>query len=60
MAFIACADRKWFVVVDGVEGKDYNAVFSAGEGRVVFDSPDRLHYLAIKGQDILLVEERFE
>ncbi|MEN6465444.1 MAG: hypothetical protein ABFD62_09725 [Syntrophaceae bacterium] len=29
-------------------------------GKLVFDSPDRIHYLALKGDTIVLVEERIE
>ena len=29
-------------------------------GRLVFDNPDRIHYLALKGNTIYLVEETFE
>jgi hypothetical protein len=37
---------KWFVVVDGKEEKQYDAIVTVGGGRVIFDSPDSLHYLA--------------
>jgi hypothetical protein len=47
------------MVVDGKEGKPYDGILIAKEGGI-FDSADRLHYLAVKGADIYLVEERIE
>ena len=45
------------VVVDGVEGGQYDEISLGQEGRPVFDSPDQLHYIARKGNVIYLVEE---
>jgi len=47
---------KCFVVVNGKEGKQYDNIIR--QGGIIFDSPDSLHYLALKGSDIYLVEER--
>ena len=58
VAYVAQVGNKWFVVVDGDEGKQYDSVVTIGGGGIVFDSPDRLHYLAMKGNSIYLVEER--
>jgi Tol biopolymer transport system component len=55
VAYVAQAGDKQFVVVDREEGKQYDAI---PEGRIIFDSPDSFHYLAIKGNNIYLVEER--
>jgi len=52
------AGNKWFVVINGKEGKQYNGLVRGG--RIVFDSPDSLHYLALKGSSIYLVEEKIE
>lgn len=62
--------KKWFVVVNAQEGKQYDFVMASGasekEGRVdqavetgslKFDSPNKLHYLAVSNKRILLVEE---
>jgi hypothetical protein len=40
------------------EGKRYDGI--VGGGRIIFDCADRLHYLAAKGDDIYLVEERIQ
>lgn len=48
-------DSGVFVVIDQTEGTEY-AVFSA----VVFDGPDRLHYLTRTGRTIHLIEERLD
>jgi roadblock/LC7 domain-containing protein len=47
----------WFVVVDGLEGEQYDEIVTVGGGRIIFDSPDSLHYLAVKGNRVYLVEE---
>ncbi len=58
VAYGARVGGKCFVVVDGREGKKYDAIVSIGGGRIIFDSPDSLHYLAIKkDNEIYLVQE---
>jgi dipeptidyl aminopeptidase/acylaminoacyl peptidase len=58
VAYVAQEGNKWVVVVDGKEEKKYDGIVTLGGGRVIFDSPDSLHYLAIeKGNKIYLVEE---
>jgi glucose/arabinose dehydrogenase len=56
VAYVAKAKDKWAVVVDGKERKSYDRIVSYG-GRVIFDSADKLSYLAREGSDIYLVEE---
>ena len=46
------------MVVDGTKGKEYDGI--VGEGKIIFDSPDSLHYLVLKDSNIYLVEERME
>ena len=59
VAYEAESGNKWFIVVDGKEGKQYDGFIAARfGGKVVFDTPDSLHYLAIKGSSIYLVEEK--
>lgn len=57
VAYVAKVGDKWFVVVDGEEGDQYDAIVGFGGGRIIFDSADNLHYLAMKGNKIYLVEE---
>jgi len=42
--------------VDGEEGKQYEGI----GGGIVFDPSDSLHYLALEGNNIFLVEESVE
>ncbi|HDQ00520.1 MAG TPA: hypothetical protein ENN22_15240 [bacterium] len=58
VAYAAQVGNKRFVVVDGKEEKQYDGIGIIGGGRIVFDSPDSLHYLVLKGSSIYLVEER--
>ena len=59
VAYVAKAGNKQFVVVDGKEGKEYNGIVTLEGGKIVFDSFDSLHYLAVKDKGIyLLVEEK--
>lgn len=58
LAYAARVSRnKEAVVVDGKEGNQYDSLLAEFGGRIVFDSPDRLHYLAQKGNEIYLIEE---
>jgi hypothetical protein len=59
VAYAVKASNKGFAVVDGKEGKQYDGIVTLEGGRVVFDSFDSLHYLAVKAKSIyLLVEEK--
>jgi acetyl esterase/lipase/Tol biopolymer transport system component len=58
MAYAAQMGNKWFVVVDGKEEKQYDGIVTLGGGKILFDSADSLHYLALKGSSIYLLEER--
>ncbi len=55
---MAQVGNKWLVVVDGVEGKQYDGIVSLGGGRIIFDSPDSLHYLALRDNSVYLVEDK--
>jgi len=57
MAYIARSGSKCFVVIDSSEGKAYDEMLSKNGGRVAFSGSDRIRYFAIKGKDLLLVEE---
>jgi hypothetical protein len=47
---------QYFVVVDGVAGKSYDSVVLGGAGgRIVFESPDSFHHMAIAGHGIYCV-----
>jgi hypothetical protein len=48
------------VVIDGVEGNRYDKVVTIGGGKVSFDSTDRIHYLATKEGQLVLVEESLQ
>jgi hypothetical protein len=45
------------VVVDGVEGSRYDTIVTIAGGRLHFPTGDKLHYLATKGDELILVEE---
>jgi len=50
--------QKWFVVVDGKEGKEYDGFLRGSE--LVFDSPKSFHTLAFRGIEIFRVEVQIE
>jgi hypothetical protein len=56
LAYRAMMGGKEFVVVDGNEGKNYDDIVTRGEGKIVFDSPHSLHYLAQNNNSIYLVQ----
>ena len=47
-------------MLDGQEGKPSENLRSLGGGTIVFDAPDRFHYLATHGQDIYVVQEQLK
>ena len=61
LAYGAKSDHKWLVVVDGEEGGKYDGIMKGASivkgVSIIFDSPDDLHYLAMKCKGIYLVEE---
>ena len=57
IAYWAKVDDKWSVFINGKDGKKYDRVISGGGEKIIFDSSDKFHYLAIKDSNIYLVEE---
>ena len=57
LATIFGVGNKEMVVVDGTEGKRYDTIVTIAGGRLHFATGERLHYLATKGDELLLVEE---
>ena len=53
-AFRATQDNQSFVVINSNEGSKYDKIISP----VVFDSPDEIHYLVMKINDIYLIREK--
>lgn len=60
LAYIGTSGGKTFMVLDGVEGKQYDDIVTRGGSRIIFNSSDSWHYLALKGNDVYLVEENIE
>jgi hypothetical protein len=60
VAYAARVGDRQVTVVDGKEGKQYDNIVTVGGGRIIFDSADGLHYLAVEDDEIYLVEERIE
>lgn len=60
VAMVTFAKDKDMVVVDGVEGNQYDTIITLGGGKIAFDDEDRWHYLAVKDGELLLVEETID
>ncbi len=58
VAYGAFLEGRGFVVLDGEEGKAYDGIITSVGGRIIFDSPETLRYLTVKGSDVYLVEEK--
>jgi len=52
--------NKRFVVVDGKVEKQYDGIVALGGGRIVFDSPDSLHYFALNNEKLYLIYEKIK
>ena len=57
IAYGAGIGEEQFVVIDEHAGKKYRDIVAIGGGRIVFDSPNSLHYLTLAGDNIFLIEE---
>jgi Tol biopolymer transport system component len=58
VAYAAQDGNRQFVVVDGRAGNPYTQVIGPDAvRRIIFDTPDSLHYLGLKGTTLYLVEE---
>lgn len=55
LAYSVKLNNKDLVVIDEQKGRSYNSLMSQGE--IVFDAANKLHYMAMKGNGIYLVEE---
>ena len=53
-------EAKGFVVVDGKELQGYMDIVSIGGGRIVFDSSNNIHFLALKNNKFYLIEQELE
>ncbi len=60
VAYGAKKGKESQVVVDGKEGKKYDSIVTVNGGKIIFDSPDNLHYIALKDNSVYLVQERIE
>jgi hypothetical protein len=60
LAYGAQGDQGWVMILDEQEGKPHENLLSLGGGKIVFDAPDRFHYLVTRGQDIYVVQEQFK
>ena len=58
--YVALSGSKWFVVIDQKEEKEYDSIVSLGGGKIIFDTPNAFHYLAVKGSKIYLVNAEIE
>lgn len=63
-AYIVYDDKTEGVIIDGVKGLYFQTILGDGDGRIVFDSADTLHYLAavpfLRPPGIYLIQEKIE
>jgi hypothetical protein len=61
LAYGAQLGDRYFVVVEGQESEAYDSVVLSGAGgRIIFDTPGTLRYLAIRGDGIYSVDEAIQ
>ena len=59
-AFAAMRGERWTVVVNGESGELYDGIVTDFGAKVIFDAPNHLHYIAVSGDEIILVDEDLE
>ena len=47
-------------MIDGQESQPYDGVLNFNTGAVQFDSAGRLHYFALRGNTLLLVDDKLQ
>jgi hypothetical protein len=57
LVYIAKIDNQRSVVIDGEMGKQYEGIITRYGGKLIFDAPDKLRYLALDGSKVYIVEE---
>lgn len=60
LAYAARIGNKECVIVDGKVEKQYDGIVALGGGRIVFDSPDSLHYFALNNEKLYLIYEKIK
>lgn len=65
LVYAAKRGGKWFIVVNGEERKAYDRILVGDnldyykvKTEIIFDSNTQFHYMAVKGRQIILVDER--
>ena len=58
LAYIAAIGEEEMVLINGAPGNKYETIMTMGGGSVIFDGIEKMHYMAIKGGKLLLVEEQ--
>jgi hypothetical protein len=58
LAYMGRKGDERYVVVDGKQGNPYDFILSTDQGGIYFDSANSFHYLAERGDKIVLVEEK--
>lgn len=48
------------LVVNGVEGAEYDEIINFAGGKIHLDADNALHYIALKEDELVLVEETAE
>ena len=57
LVYAAQYDGQKSVVIDGEKGKNYDDIILKYGGKLIFDTPEKLRYLAVDGNKIYIVEE---
>jgi hypothetical protein len=57
LAYIGRTEENSYVVINRNEGKPFTGILIGWGGDLIFDSADKLHYIAVNGEEFYLVEE---
>ncbi len=58
LAYVAQKGGQWVAVLDGIESTPYDAIFTQYGSTLVFDSNTAIHYIALRGILLVMVEQR--
>ncbi|MBX3411736.1 MAG: PD40 domain-containing protein [Pirellulales bacterium] len=60
VAYVALDGEKQKLIVNGVEGQPYDEIINFQGGKIHLDPNGALHYIALQGDELVLVEETAE
>ncbi len=60
LAYVVSKGGQWSVAIEGNSGPSYGGIVAPGGVGIVFEAPNRFHYMALKGTDLCRIRETIQ